>query len=86
VVVIGLLFLLGAFARFRGFVGRGQRGGIAAHGAAVLEHSVRAGKIAVGAADGGEKTSAERAGFYITADFVSAVIAKKTGFLFFQFS
>jgi len=83
VVIIGLIFSFYAFL-FGGFVGLLGRCGIAAHWTAVLEHSVGAGKIAIWAADGGEKAAAERAGFYIAAYFVAAVIAKKTGFLLFQ--
>jgi len=65
---------------FWGFYGRS--GGIAAHGAAVLEHFIRAGIIAFWAADGSKKTATIRAGFYVASNLITAIITKKTWFLF----
>jgi len=55
---------------------------IAAGGAAFKEKFVFAGKAARRTADRGEKTPAMRAGLCAVTDLVSAIIAKKTGFLF----
>jgi len=63
---------------------RGSRG-ITAHGAAVLEHFVRAGIIADRTADSGKITAAVGAGFYIAANLIPAIIAKKTWFLLHLF-
>jgi len=63
---------------------RGSRG-IAAHGAAVLEHFVGAGIIADGTTDSGKITAAVGAGFYVAPDFITAIIAKKTWFLLHLF-
>jgi hypothetical protein len=62
-----------------------RSGGIAAHGAAVLKHPVRAGIIADWTADRGKITAAVGAGLYVAADFVTAIIAKKTWFLLHLF-
>jgi len=63
---------------------RGSRG-IAAHGAAVLEHSVRTGIIADGTADGGKITAAVGTGFYVASYLITAIIAKKTWLLLHLF-
>jgi len=47
-----------------------------------LEHFVGTGIVASRTADGGKITTAVGAGFYVTAYLVTAIIAKKTGFLF----
>ncbi|MDR3020040.1 MAG: hypothetical protein LBU66_03955 [Treponema sp.] len=58
----------------------GGRGGIAAHGAAVEEHSFFAGETARRAADGGKEASAIWAGFYLMTNLLTAIITKKTWF------
>jgi hypothetical protein len=56
--------------------------GVTAHGASVFKHIVRTGIIAGWTPDGREKTAAIRAGFNIAANFITAIITKKTRGLF----
>ena len=55
---------------------------IAAHGTAVQEHFIGAGKTTHGTADRGEITRAIWTDFYITAYFITAIVTKKAWFLF----
>ena len=58
---------------------------IAAHGASILEHSVRTGIIAGRTAYRSEIPPAIGTGFDLRAYFVTAIITKKTGFLFHNY-
>jgi len=69
------------FVFFFGRFIRDGRGGISAGGAAVFEGGFVPDESATGAAHGREISSAMPAGFFVLADFVAAVIAKKARFL-----